>query len=102
MNTLEKSISQIKNCSRIIGCKTFDEVKALFNELSNQGYTWIDNTSLDKVLDDFFEMDRAVFFVIYDDNKLVDDFMELSVLMMKDDDKDLFLDKITTYEKSCL
>lgn len=39
MNTLEKALDQLKNCSKIIACKTFDEVKSLFDDLSKQCYT---------------------------------------------------------------
>lgn len=99
MNTLEKAINQIKNCSQIIACKTFDEIKSLFDDLSNRGYTWIDNAQLDEVLDDLIDIDRAVYVVIYEDKKLIDDFMELSIFMMKDEDKNLFLDRVTTYKK---
>lgn len=99
MNALEKAIDQIKNCSKIIGCKTFDEVKSLFHELSEKGYKWIDGTSLNEIPIERYDSNRASFIAIYDDSKVLDDFMELSILMMNDEDKNLFLDKVITYKK---
>lgn len=99
MNTLEKAIDQINNCSKIIGCKTFDEVKSLFEDLSKQGYTWLDGTSLKEIPIERYDSNRASYFAINGDSKVIDNFMELSVLMMNDEDKSLFLDKVITYKK---
>lgn len=99
MNTLEKALDQIKNCSKIVACKTFDEVKSLFDDLSIQGYAWIDKTPLNEIQIDRYDSNRASYVAIYDDSKVVDDFMELSILMMSDEEKKLFLDKIITYKK---
>ena len=99
MNTLEKALDQLKNCSRIIACKNYNEVKSLFALLYNQGYKWIDETSLNEIDIERYDSNRASYIAIYDDSKVIDDFMELSVLMMNDEDKNLFLDKIITYKK---
>lgn len=99
MNSIEKALDQINNCSRIIACKTFDEAESLFHDLERKGYRWIDGATLDEVLDDLIDVNRAIFVAIYDSEKVIDDFMELSVLMMNDEDKNLFLDKVITYKK---
>ena len=98
MNSIEKAIDQINNCSRIVACKTFDEVESLFHDLERKGYRWIDGTTLEKVLDDLVDIDRTIFVAVYDDEKVIEDFLELSVMLMKDEDKSKFLDKVTTYK----
>ena len=95
MNSIEKALDQINNCSRIIACKTFDEAESLFHDLERKGYRWTDGTSLDEVLDDLVDIDRSIFVAVYDDEKLVEDFLEVSVMLMKNEDKSKFLDKVT-------
>lgn len=98
MNSIEKALDQINNCSRIVACKTFDEVKSLFEDLSKQGYTWIDGTSLKEIPIERYDSNRASYVAIYDDSKVLDDFLELSVMLMEDEDKSKFLDKVAKYK----
>lgn len=99
MNAVEKAVKQIESCSCIVACKSYEDIEKALESASERGYEWIDGTSLKKVQDELANIDRSFFIAVYEDQKKLEEFFELTILKMNDQQKEMFLDKVKLAKK---
>ncbi len=69
MNHIEKARDQLKHCTSIIACKDDKEIKKVLKSLSKEGYSLSTRAINDEYIHQFEDIDRAVYFATFDNEK---------------------------------
>lgn len=93
MNHIEKARDQLKHCTSIIACKDDKEIKKVLKSLSKEGYSLSTRAINDEYIHQFEDIDRAVYFATFDNEKRVEEFLEVTLFLMEKEDMEVFLDK---------